>query len=119
MEILTCSLHQMLCFLQTIGICLLYLGGCRKTWCFLIFLNEMKGIKIYSVLCKYGLLMDEPTTRRKKRKRREKNIRHQEMCYEDVYIKNQNMVMASWIDRTCDALSNIKRTICIQFKSLK
>lgn len=72
MEILTCSLHQMLCFSQTTGICPLYLGGCQKTWCFLIFLNGTKGIKIYSALCKYGLLVDEPTTRGEKRKRRGK-----------------------------------------------
>lgn len=45
-EILTCSIHQMLCFLQSIGICLLYLGGCLRTWCFLIFPNEIRNLYI-------------------------------------------------------------------------
>lgn len=56
MEMLTCSIHQMLCFSLNIGICLLCLGGCRKTWCFPIFLNEIKEIKIHISL--YRWLVD-------------------------------------------------------------
>lgn len=81
----------------------------------------MKGIKIYIALYTYiyGLLVDESMTRRKKRKRREENIRYNEMCYKDVYIKNQNMFRPRRIESMCYVLHNIKRTICTQFKSLK
>lgn len=82
----------------------------------------MKGIKIYIALYTYIYMVCWWMNRQEGKKRREENIRYNEMCYKDVYIvyiKNQNMFMPSWIESMCYVLYNIKRTVCTQFKSLK
>lgn len=56
-------------FFIELGICLFYLGGCLKIWCFLIFLNEIKVIKICIFFYIYIWLVDELIIRRKNKKK--------------------------------------------------